>query len=405
MIKFIKFFVIIILSTIAVILVFVFLSKSANIDVRVSKDEDEIYKVVFLMVEGFDYNFYLNNSENFPHLSKLWSQPLVMPKTMDPVAAFYFLSTGQEQTSLWPQLSDDYQADWQQMEIFAGKTFWQKVEEQNKKVYQQGINWLGEQQLKMDNFSAKDILNTAKESFIRDKADILQAVNKHDYDIVVAKVNYLLSASHFLPKEELLGVYKEIDGLVGGLYEALNNNELLLFVSPFGVQGVKYIVDTNNVLVSRGWLLEDNQMIDFTNSYAYSLAPGNVSINLKGREKNGFVEEKRKIELSDDVAFSIQTIENVINNILFDVRIFEPSRLAGNKIDLTIGLPVDYGFAWQDNLDIGDELVVINHSDVINDYWGVNPENIPGVVFSNKIIKEQLNFGNFYDIVVSLLGL
>jgi predicted AlkP superfamily phosphohydrolase/phosphomutase len=101
--------------------------------------------------------------------------------------------------------------------------------------------------------------------------------------------------------EEFLRLYRRIDEIIGEVAARLDENTLLLMLSDHGFCGVKYEVNLNLWLQQEGFLrfhsavpksLED---ID-GRSQAFSLIPGRIFINLKGREPRGSVSPGAEFE-------------------------------------------------------------------------------------------------------------
>jgi hypothetical protein len=207
-----------------------------------------------------------------------------------------------------------------------------------------------------------------------EKQTILEMATEFSQDVLVAKLNYLVNVGHFLAEPELLLAYQEVDELVGELNGRLGRNELLFVVSPFGQQSVEYLVNLNNVLSNKGWLKYSGQQFDFGVSYAYSLVPGQISINIKGRENRGFVSEENVKEVMEDVAFSSQTIDDPVNDQLVELNIFAIPTQLGQQTELTVGLPIGYGLDFKDDVEKIKLDVKENDSSVINDYWGISPD-------------------------------
>ena len=401
---FIKIVIILVIFGMIVLSVYQLLISQSISIAGLDKRENLInYKIIYLTVEGLDHNFYIEHKDDLPNLSEMWSQSLTMPRSMDPVESFYTLATGREQGLLWPVLVGDYQVDWNQTQEFTGQTFWQQVQEKEREVSYNGVNWALETKVRSKEFVVDDILLAARESFVNDRANILETITKDTSDVLVAKINYLLDIGHFLVDNELLEAYKEIDELIGDINNLLGRKELLFVVSPFGQRPIKYLVNINNVLANKGWLKAEGQSYNFGESYAYSIVPGQISLNVINEEIGGVVDILKGQEVADDIAFSIQTIDDLINNRLIDLRIFDTAGIQNRQTDLSVGLPIDYGIDSQIDTDKIRWDIKDNNSMIKNDYLGVDPDLIPGVIFSSKKIDGQVNFMNIYQIMTWLL--
>jgi predicted AlkP superfamily phosphohydrolase/phosphomutase len=89
--------------------------------------------------------------------------------------------------------------------------------------------------------------------------------------------------------------YREVDDFIGELNRELEGKATLVILSDHGFCTLKEEVYVNQWLVERGYLRFNGdepkgiQDIDAGNSRAYSLDPGRIYINLKGREPGGTV--------------------------------------------------------------------------------------------------------------------
>lgn len=88
-------------------------------------------------------------------------------------------------------------------------------------------------------------------------------------------------------------IYRKIDRLIGRMVENLAENVTLLILSDHGFTTLKKEVFVNKWLYDQGWLKylgtdpPDSLHHIHPDSLAYSLIPGRIYLNLKGREKNG----------------------------------------------------------------------------------------------------------------------
>lgn len=109
-------------------------------------------------------------------------------------------------------------------------------------------------------------------------------------------------------KEDFDRFYTKLDEWIGKTYELLNDEDIFIVLSDHGFCRVKYNVQLNQFLEGEGYLLwevdnPNNVTALSKESKAYSLIPGRVFINLKGREARGSVStdeyDKLRAELKD----------------------------------------------------------------------------------------------------------
>jgi len=102
-----------------------------------------------------------------------------------------------------------------------------------------------------------------------------------------------------------LNFYRKIDGLLGRLYERLAEDTTLLIMSDHGFCTMKKEVFINRWLQGNGWLSFTKDPPDslkdiHPDSKAYSMDPGRIFINLRGREPLGCVDPGREYEALRD---------------------------------------------------------------------------------------------------------
>ncbi len=109
--------------------------------------------------------------------------------------------------------------------------------------------------------------------------------------------------------------YKRLDDLIGQIMKNIDNNFEFIILSDHGFETLKKEVNLNRFL----W---EKELLHFTKpvpkslqdmhpkSVAYSLYPGRIFINLKGREKNGSVSPGHEYEI----------IRNKIRHLLLEIK-------------------------------------------------------------------------------------
>jgi len=98
-----------------------------------------------------------------------------------------------------------------------------------------------------------------------------------------------------------LKLYHKIDGLLGRLYERLTEDTTLVVLSDHGFCTMKNEVFINRWLQDNGWLNFTKDPPDslrdiHPDSKAYSMDPGRIFVNLRGREPQGSVDAGREYE-------------------------------------------------------------------------------------------------------------
>lgn len=106
--------------------------------------------------------------------------------------------------------------------------------------------------------------------------------------------------------QDFLKLYRRLDEIIDEVVSELDENTMLMMLSDHGFCGVKAEVNLNVWLQQEGLLRfqtsspKSLEEIDGRRSKAYSLIPGRIYINLKGREPRGSVEPGAEFEAVRD---------------------------------------------------------------------------------------------------------
>jgi predicted AlkP superfamily phosphohydrolase/phosphomutase len=100
--------------------------------------------------------------------------------------------------------------------------------------------------------------------------------------------------------KRFLDFYKLVDAIIGDLVNSVRDSDLAIVLSDHGFCSVKKEVYLNYALEENGFLTltpEAKSVADMTpETKAYSLIPGRIFLNLKGREERGTIEPGREAE-------------------------------------------------------------------------------------------------------------
>jgi len=97
-------------------------------------------------------------------------------------------------------------------------------------------------------------------------------------------------------KDDFLDFYRTLDGYIGEIRDALDDDTTLIVASDHGFTELVWEVNCNQFLADEGWLSYDgddhDSLADIDDeARAYSLIPGRFYLNLEGREPEGVVPE------------------------------------------------------------------------------------------------------------------
>jgi predicted AlkP superfamily phosphohydrolase/phosphomutase len=198
-------------------------------------------------------------------------------------------------------------------------------------------------QIDVDTIKARtDLAGFIKElNFVLDKRleTIIDFYNQKHWDFFMAHIMATDRLHHFVWEymknkdpywtEQFYNIYKKIDGFIEILLNKIPQNSEFIILSDHGFTTLKKEVFINKWLFDNNYLKfvtqkpPENLTDIHTDSKAYSLIPGRIYINLKGREKTGsvlpgFEYEKIREELKEKLKQikDSETGENIIEDVL-----------------------------------------------------------------------------------------
>jgi len=167
--------------------------------------------------------------------------------------------------------------------------------------------------------------------------------------------------------EQFYNIYKKIDEFIGKMLNEIPENDELIILSDHGFTKLKKEVFINKWLFDNKYLKFTTQqspenLTDIhTETKAYSLIPGRIYINLKGREKNGSVlpgleYEKLREELRNHLKQikDPETGEKVVEDVLTKEELYQ------SKQGLTFNVNSSNTFNKDDAYYYAPDLMIIN---------------------------------------------
>jgi predicted AlkP superfamily phosphohydrolase/phosphomutase len=206
--------------------------------------------------------------------------------------------------------------------------------------------------------------------------------------------------------EIIEGWYQELDSLLGRIEDQIAVNKMkdahLLVVSDHGFKDFNYKVNLNRWLVDQGFLTpkekkDDGSLkeVDWSKSQAYAIGLNSLYLNIEGREGQGIIEQGQKTEIIENIRKSIGQWKgpdgkSVVQNVYTQEEAYEgPFTQYGP--DLVVGYAEGYRASAETGLgEWKKEAIEPNQ-----DHWGgdhcMDPSVVPGVLFSNKGLKDYPN--------------
>ncbi len=199
-------------------------------------------------------------------------------------------------------------------------------------------------------------------------------------------------------------LYQRMDRLVGLALEHVDPDTVLFVLSDHGFCSFHRGINLNAWLRDNGYLVMENgakesdryfKGVDWSRTRAYTLGLGGLYLNLKGREAQGVVNPGAEAEaLKQEIIDKLKNLQDTergatgIRTVYATNALYRGPYLA-EAPDLIVGYNEGYRTSW-------DAAVGKVTADVFEDNckaWSgdhsVDPELVPGVLFSNRKIEAQ----------------
>ena len=215
-------------------------------------------------------------------------------------------------------------------------------------------------------------------------------------------------------------LYTRMDELIGRTMKELKDNALLLVVSDHGFKSFQHGVNLNTWLHQNGYLaLREGapaadwlENVDWQRTRAYALGMNGIYINQKERESRGTVEAGAEAaQLRSELCQKLQglldpTTDRVAITKAFDSRKAYTGPYRENAPDVVVGFGRDYRVSWNSAQGRVTDSVFEKNTKAWSGDHCVDPELVPGVLFSNwKISGEAHAITDVAPTLLELFGL
>jgi len=198
---------------------------------------------------------------------------------------------------------------------------------------------------------------------------------------------------------EIERAYRAMDGLVGRVLEAVGSDVLVIALSDHGFADFRRAFSLNNWLLENGYSARKQsaagggylEAIDWGRTQAYGLGFAGLYLNLHGREKAGIVTVADKEALLSQLSTELVKVRDpstggqVIRRVLRGDRIYSGA-LARNAPDLVVCYNRGYRASWETVVGLFADQVIADNTDQWSGDHLMDPEVVPGVLFSNRPI-------------------
>jgi predicted AlkP superfamily phosphohydrolase/phosphomutase len=214
-------------------------------------------------------------------------------------------------------------------------------------------------------------------------------------------------------------IYRQCDALVGRVLEKVDEDTLLIVVSDHGFNTFRRSFDTNRWLWQSQLLafkdgkkpnqdLTDNSTVDWSKTYAYAMGLGGIYLNIKGREREGTLDEgggeaervRRAIQeglagYPDAAAGGI-----AVRNVSRKEELYSGAYVCESP-DLLVNFCSGYRVSWQSSLGgFANEILEDNDRRWSGDHI-IDPDAVPGILFINRPVTH--NHANIIDLAPTIL--
>lgn len=214
-------------------------------------------------------------------------------------------------------------------------------------------------------------------------------------------------------------MYIKMDRLIARVREQLNPNDHLFVLSDHGFASFRRCINLNTWLLQEGYLtLKEGktvgadyfQDVDWSRTKAFAVGLSGIYINRKGREAHGIVEQNEVAALKAEIAQKLELLRDPQDNAPAVRRVHDAASsykgiYKDEAPDLIVGYHPGYRVSW-------DSITGTVESEVFSDNlkaWSgdhhVDPELVPGILFTNKKLKKEApHITDLAPTVLSLFG-
>ena len=211
-------------------------------------------------------------------------------------------------------------------------------------------------------------------------------------------------------RKVIFSSYQLADEFLGQAMQVAGDDPIVV-LSDHGFASFRRAFNLNLWLRENGYQKAHGERmaeIDWAHTKAYAVGFNGLYLNLREREAKGVVEPAQRQALLEEIAGKLTAIRDPVNGrqVIVKAQVLpqpQDPRLRNQSPDLLVGYSRDYRASWETALgDVGKALLTDNKQDWSGDHL-MSPDQVPGVLLSNRPIKEQRP--QLHDLAPSLLRL
>lgn len=193
-------------------------------------------------------------------------------------------------------------------------------------------------------------------------------------------------------------MYRRMDELVGRTLEYVDDDTVLYVLSDHGFKPFRRGIDLNAWLVREGFMTlresagpgEYLSSVDWSKTVAYALGLGNIYVNIRGRERHGIVDPDDVPRVTREIAGRLAGLCDddgtpAVRRVI-DVRRDFDGPYRDDGPELIPGFHVGYRESWDCARGVVSDTVFKDNTKAWSGDHCMDPELVPGVLFSNRPI-------------------
>jgi predicted AlkP superfamily phosphohydrolase/phosphomutase len=236
-----------------------------------------------------------------------------------------------------------------------------------------------------------------------------------------------LDAKHPSPLEDtatfgstIRDMYVRMDELVGRTQEQLNPGDHLFVMSDHGFASFRRCINLNTWLYREGYLaLKDGATVsadyfkdvDWSRTKAFAVGLSGIYINRIGREARGIVSDSEATKLKHEISRKLELLRDPLDNCETIRKVHDSATAyrglyAQEAPDLIVGYHPGYRVSWDSITGTVEAEVFSDNLKAWSGDHHVDPELVPGILFSNKkVTKAKPHITDLAPTVLSLFAI
>jgi predicted AlkP superfamily phosphohydrolase/phosphomutase len=214
-------------------------------------------------------------------------------------------------------------------------------------------------------------------------------------------------------------MYVRMDELVGQTQERLNPGDHLFVMSDHGFASFRRCINLNTWLYREGYLaLKDGATVsgdyfkdvDWSRTKAFAVGLSGIYINRIGREVRGIVSVAEATRLKHEISKKLEALRDPLDNSETIRKVHDSAAAyrglyAQEAPDLIVGYHPGYRVSWDSITGTVEPEIFSDNLKAWSGDHHVDPELVPGILFSNKkITKARPHITDLAPTVLSLFA-